>query len=167
MTGLARVVKKIIPDKPPAARAPSVLDQRPALERELVDLKQQIAERALAAYEGTDGRAKLAALDTAIRGLSFQIECNTLAHELALRLDREAVAAWRDQVQADPKTAVEGITKDKCCRRCDAAHGCIITGGACIHPVMVGNGSLPNQYQGNPGVRAVHRAAAEKLRVFR
>ncbi len=158
----------IIPLAPPAPRAPAVLEQRPALERELADLKLQVAEKALASYEdrGT-GRDKLAALDAAIRACAFQIECNTLAHDLGLRIDREAVAAWRSQVQADPKTAVEGITKEKCCSRCTSdTAGCIISGDVCMHPIKAGNG-LPARLQGNPVVRAVHKAAAEKLGVYR
>jgi len=160
---------KVISLAPPAPRALAVVEQRPALERELTDLKLQVAEAALAAYEGNSGgREGLAALDVKIRACGFQIECNTLAHDLALRIDREAVAAWRSQVQADPERAVEGITKEKCCRRCSSqAAGCIISGDVCAHPIKAGNGSLPARLQGNPAVRAVHRAAAEQLGVYR
>jgi hypothetical protein len=160
---------KIVPDTPPAPRAPAVFEQRPTLEGELADLKLQVAERALAVYEaGTDGREKLAALDGAIRACSFQIDCIAAAHTLALQLDREAVAAWRAQAQADPKTAVEGITKEKCCSRCTSGTaGRIITGDVCGHPIKAWNGSLPARLQGNPVVRAVHKAAAEKLGVYR
>jgi hypothetical protein len=159
----------IVPLAPPAPRAPAVLEQRPALERELADLKLQVAEKALASYEDSGtGRGKLAALDAAIHACAFQLECNTLAHDLGLRIDREAVASWRSQVQADPKTAVEGITKEKCCRRCTSGTaGCIISGDVCAHPIKAGNGSLPARLQGNPVVRAVHQAAAEKLGVYR
>lgn len=155
-----------VPDKPPAPRAPAVPNLRPSLERELSDLKLQIAERALAAYEqGGDGRQKLADLDAQIRAVSFQIECNAAAHQLAQRLDREAVIAWRDQVQADPKLAIEGITKDKCCRRCCEATGCIITGEGCGHPIKVG--SVGPRMMGNQVVRAVFKAAVERLEVYR
>jgi hypothetical protein len=161
--------KSTVPVAPPAPRAPAVLEQRPALECELANLRLQVAEKALAAYEDRGaGRDKLAALDAAIHACAFQIECNTLAHDLALRIDREAVAAWRSQVQADPERAVEGITKEKCCRRCTSdTAGCIISGDVCMHPIKAGNGSLPARLQGNPVVRAVHQAAAEKLGVYR
>ncbi|MEH2570259.1 hypothetical protein [Bradyrhizobium sp. AZCC 2289] len=103
---------KAIPRTPPAARAPGVLAQRPALERELVDLKLRIAEATLAAYEGKpDGRKNLAALHDDIRTVAAQLEGNAAAHELAQRLDRAATAAWFAALQENPKAAVEGITK--------------------------------------------------------
>ena len=33
--------------------------------------------------------------DAKIRACVFQIECNAAAHELALRLDKQAVADWK------------------------------------------------------------------------
>src|SRR5437660_720918 len=93
-----------IPTAPPAARAPAVIEQRAAVERELVDLKSQIAETALAAFENKSGGGeKLAALDARIRACTFQAACAEAAHQLAVRLDREAVAAWKAACQADPK----------------------------------------------------------------
>jgi hypothetical protein len=158
--------EKIVPTEPPAPRAPAVLEQRPTLERELADLKSQIAETALAAYERSDGRENLAALAMKIRACEFQIECKASAHDLAIRLDRESVAAWMATVQADPKKAVEGITKDSCCRRCSADHGCVISGGgACTHPIKVGH--INPGLQANAGVRDVYKAAAQKLGVYR
>jgi hypothetical protein len=156
--------ENIVPMKPPAPRAPAVLEQRPALERELADLKQQIAEIALSAYEGkAGGRENLAALDSKIRARAFQIECNGLAHALALRLDREAVAAWRANLQANPKKAVEGITKTDCCRRCSFELGCAISGEACAHPIKV-RGVSPG-LRGDPKIRALFNAAAEEIKV--
>src|ERR1700682_2291268 len=120
-----------IPTKPPAARAPAVLEQRAAIERELADLKLQTAETALAAYENkSGGRERLASLDAKIRACTFQLDCCVAAHELGFRLDAEAVAAWKADVRADPKRAIEGITEKECCRRCSAEYGCAITGEA-------------------------------------
>jgi hypothetical protein len=158
---------RTIPMKPPAARAPAVLEQRPVLERELSDLKQQIAERTLAAYEGKpDGRKNLAALHNEIHTVVCQLEGNAAAHQLARRLDREAVAAWFAVLQENPGAAIEGIEKKKCCRRCSEASGCTITGGlGCGHPVLVG--TVGPALMGNPRVRAVFKAAGEKLGVYR
>jgi hypothetical protein len=152
--------KKTVQMKPPSPRAPAVLEQRPALERELADLKQQIAEIALAAYEGkAGGRENLAALDSKIRACTFQIECNGLAHALALRLDRDAVAAWRLALQANPEKAVEGITKKDCCRRCSLEHGCVISGASCAHPLR----GVSSGLRADPKIRALLNAAAEEM----
>ena len=61
----------------------------------------------------------------------------------------------------NPKQAIEGITKSDCCRRCSADHGCTITGDACAHPIKVGR--IGPRLQGNPTVKAVYKAAREKL----
>jgi hypothetical protein len=152
---------------PPAPRAPSVLEQRPALEREMVDLKQRIAETVLAAFEGKpNARENLAALDAKIRAVSFQLDGNAAAHELAERLDREAVAAWRAAIEdADPAEVVGGITRRECCEMCSDAQGCVITGLQCGHPVKVG--TVGPRLMSNPKVRALFRAAAETLGVIR
>lgn len=150
---------------PPAARAPAVLGRLPALQRELSDAKLQIAERVLAATEGTPGaREKLAALVTDIRALEFAIEANGHAHELAKRLDREAVAEWRRQVEADPVEATAGITKKACCGMCSETYGCVITRGEqCAHPVTVG-GVGPRR-QGDPVSRKLFQTAAGRLKM--
>jgi hypothetical protein len=156
--------ENIVPMKPPAPRAPAVLEQRPALERELADLKQQIAETALAAYEGkSGGRENLAALHSAIEVCKFQIDCNQEAHALAVQNDRDAVATWRAKLQANPKQAVEGITKTDCCRRCSLELGCAISGEACAHPIKV-RGVSPG-LRGDPKIRALFNAAAEEIKV--
>jgi hypothetical protein len=131
---------KAIPRQPPTARAPKVLAQRPALERELADLKLQIAETTLAAYEGKPGsRDSLIALDANIRAVTLQLDSNTAAHELALRLDREAKAGWRAGIEAaDLKKMVAGITKKGCCGMCSDEHGCVITGLQCGDPITIG-----------------------------
>jgi len=150
--------RSALPATPPPARAPAVVDARPALERELSDLRLQVAERALAAYEGGAAeRAKLAALMTAIETIEFQVAANSLAHDLAKRLDRDAVAVWRGQVEANPVEATVGITKKQCCRMCTEAHGCIITGAQCAHPITVGG--VGPRLQGNEATRALFNAA--------
>jgi hypothetical protein len=156
---------RTIPMKPPAARAPAVLQQRPGLERELADLKQQIGQTTLAAFEvKPDGRKNLMALAGEIHTVTFQLEAAGAAHQLAKRLDAEAVAAWFAALQDNPKAAVEGITKTECCKRCTEAHGCAITGGLqCGHPVAVG--SVGPALMGNPKVRAVFVAASTKLKI--
>ncbi len=158
--------RKHLPVEPPSPRAPAVLEQRAGLERELSDLKQQIAETALAAYEGNSGgRDGLTALEAKIRACSFQIDCNAAAHELAARLDRDAVSAWMADVQADPEQAVEGLTKTECCRRCSPEYGCVITGQACAHPIKVG--TINPRLRDKPVIRAIFKAASEKLKVHR
>ncbi|MDH2353502.1 hypothetical protein QCM80_22980 [Bradyrhizobium sp. SSUT112] len=126
------------------------------------DLQLQVAERTLAAYEGPAAeRAKLAALVSAIETITFQIEANALAHGLAVRLDREAVAAWRQRIEANPTEATAGITKKKCCDLCSEAHGCIITGAQCAHPLTMG--TVGSQHQGNEAVRKLFQAAQRCL----
>lgn len=152
-----------LPKSPTAPRAPAVLASRPVLERELADLKFQVAERVLAATEGVAGaRENLVALVSDIRAMEFAIESNGHAHELAQRLDREALAEWRQQVEADPVAATAGITKKKCCGMCSEAHGCVITRGEqCAHPVLVG-GVGPRR-QGDPVTRLLRQAAEKHL----
>ncbi|MET4319307.1 hypothetical protein [Bradyrhizobium sp. RT5a] len=154
-----------LPKNPAAPRAPAVLDARPALERELADLRLQVAERALAAYEGGAAeRTKLAALVSAIETITFQLDANALAHGLAMRLDREAVAAWRQRVEADPAEATAGITKTKCCGMCSEAHGCVITRGEqCAHPITIG-GVGPRR-QGDQVTRTLFQKAAQHLNI--
>jgi hypothetical protein len=156
-------LEKIAIAAPAPHRAPAVLEQRAGLERELSDLKQQIAETALAAYEGNSGgRDGLAALDAKIRACVFQIECNAAAHELALRLDLEAAAAWRAAFLALPsEQLIAGITAKTCCKLCDAGL-CVISGtGRCLHPR---DSNIPVALSSDPRIRAVHELAAEKLR---
>jgi hypothetical protein len=157
---------KIVPDHPPAPRAPAVLERRPALEAELAALNSQIGETVLLAYEGLPGaEEKAAELDVQIHALNFKIEHNGAAHIFAVQADKQAAAEWRAQIEAmDPAKAVEGITKKDCCRRC-SAEGCIITGHACVHPVKTGN--LGMQYKSVPAIRALYLAAAKKLEVYR
>jgi hypothetical protein len=154
-----------LPTSPERPVAPLVLEQRPALERELAEVRLQVPERVLAVYEGKpEAREKLAALISEIRTIEFQIECNGMAHELALRLDRDAVAAWRRQIEADPEQATEGITRKKCCTLCSKPYGCVITGDICAHPLLSGIGVGP-RHMGNPTVRAMFSAASKHLEI--
>jgi hypothetical protein len=156
-------MEKIAIAAPPPHRAPAVLEQRAVLERELSDLKQQIAETALAAYEGNSGgRDGLAALDAKIRACVFQIECNGLAHELALRLDLEAAAARRAAILALPsEQLIAGITAKACCKLCDGDL-CVISGtGRCLHPR---DSNIPAALESDLRIRQVYNVAAEKLR---
>jgi hypothetical protein len=158
---------KAIPRTPRAARAPKVLEQRPSIELELADLKLRIAETTLAAYEGKPGsRESLIALDANIRAVTLQLDSNAAAFELAQRLDREAKAAWRSDIEAaDPKKMVAGITKKSCCSMCSDEHGCVVTGLQCGHPVTVG--TIGPRLMANPKVKALFKAAAEVLGVYR
>jgi hypothetical protein len=154
--------EKIIATKPPAPRAPAVLEQRAGLEHELSALKQQIAEAALAAYEGkSGGRDGLAALDAKIRACAFQIDCNAAAHELALRLDLEAAAARRAAILALPsEQLIAGITAKTCCKLCDVGL-CVISGtGRCLHPR---DSNIPAALTSDLRIRQVYHVAAEKL----
>jgi hypothetical protein len=157
------VVGKAVSMELPAPRAPAVLEQRPAIERELADLKLNVAETALAAYEGkSDGRERLAALDAKIRACVFQIECNAAAHELALRLDLEAAAARRAAILAlPPEQLIADITAKACCRLC-AGDLCVISGtGRCLHPR---DSNIPAALESDLRIRQIHHMAAEKLR---
>jgi len=158
-------MSKTLPMKPPPPRAPAVIEQLPALELELADMKQQIAETSLAAYQGkAGGRENLAALHSAIEVCKFQIDCNQAAHGLALQNDRDAVAAWRATLQANPKKAVEGVTKTECCRRCSFELGCAISGEACAHPIKV-KGVSPG-LRSDTKIRALFTAAAEEIKML-
>lgn len=167
MTDVMEKPSKSISRSPPAPRAPRVLEQRPALERELAGLRLLIAERTLAAYEGKPGsRDSLIALDANIRALMLQLDSNAAAHELALLLDGEAKAGWRARIEAaDPKKMVAGITKKGCCGMCSEEHGCAITGAQCGHPITVG--TIGPRLSANTKVRALFKAAAEALGVYR
>jgi hypothetical protein len=158
---------KTVPDRPPAARAPAVLDRRPALDAELAALNSQIGETVLLAYEDLPGaEVKAAELDVQIRAVKFKIEHNAAAHAFAVKADKQATKDWWAQIHAmDPAKAVEGVTKKDCCRRCDGDFGCVITGVECAHPIKVGK--ISPRYQDRPAVRALYRAATKTLGVYR
>jgi hypothetical protein len=158
---------KTVPAVPPPSRVPAVLQRRQVIERELIEFKLQIDEMVLACVEGhPDGRKNLAALLEKIRTAEFEIECLPLARDLAERLDKIAVAAWRAEVQTlNPHEIIAGLTKHDCCDRC--TNGCVILGGdatadqnACSHPR---HGELDNRYADNPQVQKVFAVAFAKV----
>jgi hypothetical protein len=159
---------KTVPDKPPAPTAETVLDQRTAKERELAALKSRIGETAyVAALSGKAGAEALTALHAKIQAAQFALDCNAAAHVHAIEADKAAVADWWKQVHAMPADeAIGGIGKSECCRRCNEQFGCVITGAECAHPQKAGSNLNP-RHQGNPAVRRLHKAAAQKLGVYR
>jgi hypothetical protein len=159
---------KTVPDRPPAPTADMVIEQRAAKERELAALKSQIGETAYtAALSGKSGAAALAALHARIQAAQFELDCNAAAHAHALETDKSALADWWKQIHAMPADeAIGGIGKKECCRRCDEHSGCVITGQECAHPLKAGSNLNP-RHQGNPAVRRLHKAAAQKLGVYR
>jgi hypothetical protein len=160
--------EKIVPDQPPALRAPAVARRLAIARRELVELKLLIGERGLAVAEGKPGaKEAFAALHQKITATAFEIEQFSMARELAARLDDEALIAWKAAVQKlEPGDIVAGISKDECCRRCIG--GCAITGsdrlaGPCAHPLR--EGLALTRYHESPKIVAVFAAACAKLGV--
>ena len=159
---------KTVADKPPAPTADMVVRQRAAKERELAALRSRIGETAYtAALSGKSGAEALAALHSKIQAAQFELDCNAAAHVHAIEADKAAVADWWTQVHALPADqAIAGISKTECCRRCDENSGCLITGQECGHPLKSGLNLNP-RHQGNPAVRRLHKAAAQRLGVYR
>src|ERR1700684_1762476 len=156
-----------VPTEPPASRVPAVLRRQKIVEDELFDLKLEIDELALACVEGKpDGRKNLAALHEKIRVAEFELESLPLARDLAAQLDKQAIAAWRAEVQTlSPNEIIAGITKDDCCDRC--SHGCVILGSDetadqqdCAHPR---HGNLDSRYADDPHVQTLFSAACAKI----
>ncbi len=84
---------RAIPDRPPAPRAPAVLEYLETSLAVLAEFELEIAEKALAAAEGRPGgKRDLAELHEKIQAAEFRDFCNAKAHALAMRLDREAVS---------------------------------------------------------------------------
>lgn len=156
---------KTVPDHPPEPTAGKVAEQRAAKERELAALESLIAETAYAAtVSGKTGA--LADLHDKIQAARFALDCNAAAHAYAVEADKTAVAAWWQAVHEMPaEEAIEGLTKTECCRRCSEP-GCVITGQECAHPNKAGPNLNP-RHQGNQAVRRLHKAAAQKLGVYR
>jgi hypothetical protein len=155
------------PSAPPKPRAPGVLKQREASMLELAALNAEIGERALAAAEGKPGgRDRLAALHEKIRAVTFEIDCNAAAHELAQRLDKQAVADWKSAVLAMPaEDIVVGVDAADCCGLCSPENGCVITAfGPCGHPRKVG--ALSPRHQGNADIRQVYIAASKEIKAI-
>jgi hypothetical protein len=158
---------KSVPSEPPASRVPAVTRRREIVERELIDLKLQIDEMVLACVEGNpDGRKNLAALREKIQTAEFELESLPLARDLAAELDKQAIAAWRAEVQTlSVHEIIAGLTKEECCDRCN--NSCVILGGDetsdrhdCAHPR---HGALDGRYAANPQVQKVFAAAYAKV----
>jgi hypothetical protein len=159
--------KAVLSDLPPAPTAPTVLEQRGRADRELAALKSRIGETAYAAALSGKGGDALADLYMKIQAVQFALDSNAAAHAHAIGVDKAALADWWEQVHALPADeAIAGITKTDCCGRCNERSGCVITGTECAHPMKLGNNLNP-RHQGNPAVRRLHKAAAQKLEVFR
>jgi hypothetical protein len=157
---------KTVPIRP-ELRAPMVLAHLQESKAALADLELKIAERTLAAIEEMPGgKAKLAALQEQIRAVTFEIDGNAKAHELALRLDKEAASAWRTAILALPfEQLLQGLDQNSCPALC-SPDLCVISGLAdrCLNPR---DGNLPPGMSGNTRLRQIHHAAAEKLRIER
>jgi hypothetical protein len=155
----------IVPTEPPAPRAPAVIARLRIAERELADLKLQIDERLLAVAEGKLGaKESWAALCQKITVLTLEIESSPKARVLAARLDQEALADYRADIQKlSPEEIIAGISKEQCCRRCTGAGRCVISDGSCGHPLLQSGSNA--RYSENSQVRAVYAAACEKLNV--
>jgi hypothetical protein len=164
--------KIIVPDKPPAPRAPAVIAHLQSCKRELAALQREIPGHLLAVAEERPGaKEDLAALREKIAAAEFEIQHHAGARLMAERLDEEAMVAWKADVQALPADQiVEGITREACCRRCIPGN-CVITGsdqlsGPCAHPVLVGALEL-TRYKNNPKIQTVFAAACAKLGLMR
>jgi hypothetical protein len=160
--------ERIVSTEPPAPRAPGVLVYLDASKRVLAGLETEVAEAALAAAEETPGaQEKLALLYGKIGVAKFEIDSNAKAHDLAQRLDRQAVEDWKTAIQAmPPEKIIAGITASSCCRLCSADTGCVITAGQnCAHPVKTG--VLPVRLADNPAIRKIFAAACAKTGVAR
>jgi hypothetical protein len=98
----------------------------------------------------------------------FSLDCNAAAHAYAIEADKAAVADWWEAVHAmPPEEAISGLTKTECGRRCSESSGCVISGGLeCVHPIKCGSNLNP-RHAGNPAVRRLFKAAAQKLGVYR
>jgi hypothetical protein len=164
---IAKLNLETVPDHPPAPTAAAVLEQRSAKESELAALESRIGQTAyVAAISGKAGAAALTDLHSRIQAAKFELECNAAAHAYAVEADKAAVADWWKKIRTmPPEEAIDGITRTECCRRCSIA-GCLITGAECAHPMKSGTNLNP-RHQGNPAVRLLHRAAAQKLGVYR
>jgi hypothetical protein len=175
-------LEKIVPDTPPAPAAKAVLAHRKKLEIERDALRTGAAELALKSAQGdASAQAALSALHRKIGDLEFEINCNSLAFDLATTQDSDAESAWRALLQTmDPEEIIAGIGKELCCRRCQPGinGGCVISaaapasGGVCSHPIrqhhlfhINDRGLRKFPYRDNPQASRVFDAACEKLNV--
>jgi hypothetical protein len=155
----------------PALCGPAVGLRLAWCRRRLEALQDERPALALASALREPGAAeRLTELGRSIAAMEFEISCSLKAADLASQRDREAMAAWRASLQTLPiEKLIAGISRESCCALCATPAGCIITGsdpmsgGSCAHPVRE-SGPGP-QYQNNPGVQEIYRAACASLRV--
>ena len=152
-----------VPTVPPVPRAPAVLAYLEAAKPALAALHEKVGEAALEAALGEEGGSeRLRQIYWKIRALQFEIEANDQAHAIAVRRDAEAYAEWKAAVHAlPPEELIAGITPRDCASRCNAEHGCSISGFQCCHPGKAGG--LPPALRSDPVIRKVYAAARESV----
>lgn len=162
-----------IPDKPPASRAPAVIEHLQIAKRTLVALEQEIPRQLLAVAEGHPGAAEgLVSLHQKITVTKFQIENYSATRQWAERLDQEATLAWKAAVQTMPaEQIVEGVSRVACCKRCIPGISCAITGsdllsGPCQHP-LIGGALDQLRYRDSEKIQAIYDTACRKLGLMR
>jgi hypothetical protein len=162
--------ERIIPDKPPAPQAVTVVKHFEACKRTLAVLELKIPETAFAAAVGKPGaKQSLVALRQQIAALKFEIEHHPKARALAERSDEQAIVDWRAQVQTlPPEQIVDGIGREVCPRLCGAGGGCVISGsdalsGPCCHPNK--EGLMLTRYRENAQIMRVWSAACAALKI--
>jgi hypothetical protein len=160
--------EKTVALAPPTSRITAALAREQAALRELAALRLQIAECVLAYAEAKPrARENLAELHRKILLVEFEIAGLGAARDLAARLDTEAYASWKADIQTLPLAEiVAGISIDECCRRCRPGE-CVIAGAdpgpsECCHPRKIGSLNLL-RHQANEQIRAVYSAAVAKV----
>jgi hypothetical protein len=171
------------PAAPPAPIAKSVLAHRKKLEAERDGLRTGAALLALKSSQGdTAAKAELVAIPGRYAALTFEIDLNHEAHQLATEQDSAAETAWRAGLQAmDPDDLIEGIGKDSCCTLCSRGTpgGCVFSAGDsyradCMHPVKelagfhcddTGRKIFPGL--DNPIARRIFEAASKRMKLRR
>jgi len=127
----------------PLPIAKSVLVHRKRLEAERDGLRAGAAVLALKSSQGDSAaQAELAAIPGRLAALTFEIDMNHEAHQLAIQQDSAAEAGWRAGLQSmAPEDVIAGIGKDSCCGLCRPGSFCVITAGypyagaQCGHPI--------------------------------
>jgi hypothetical protein len=171
MTAIRKLAADV-PHDPPASRIPAVLFRSRAVQRELDRLKVSAAEIVLDCAEGKPAaREALAEIQAKIALATFEIEYSGKAQDLAAQRDKEAVAAWKADIQAlSPQDAVAGITRSGCCTRCKGGDCVIISADGiaseCAHPVLT-RGLFSLRHRANPRIMALYAAACKMVGVVR
>jgi hypothetical protein len=168
---------------PPASTAKLVLAHRKRLEVERDGLRTGAAELALKSVQGdAAAQAELAAIPARHAAVTFEIDMNAAAHEIALKNDSDAEIACRKSLQDLPtEVLLAGLNKDECCRLCQPGitGGCVLgaassrCGSTCWHPIRFGalhqfsvdsSGRKVSPFANSPASR-VFDAACDKLNV--